>query len=291
MKPTFSPSEAALSIFTLAKRQPQFVLRYCILFALMVMVTFALGAVLGVGKVLQDYVGLFRGSTVPDQQALVDLLTPATGGITIMLVFSVITSAILTAMGLRKAVRDEDIGLFGLQFGSDEVRMGAAFLIFGAILVGVNVAVIVLGGLVSFGNAGLIALVGLASLVAMGLVSLRLSQFGVLTIANRRVAVGASWQETKGQALRLMGAYGLWLVVMLIFTGLAQAIGTLGAAAMGVRVNGMPATLGEMASAGWLFYALIYGLASGFANLSSLCIGAYAWHQMRGDLPVTSPTL
>jgi hypothetical protein len=79
--------------------------------------------------------------------------------------------------------------------------------------------------------------------------------------------------------------------VMLIFIGLAQAIGTLGAAAMGVRVNGMPATLGEMASAGWLFYALIYGLASGFANLSSLCIGAYAWHQMRGDLPVTGPTL
>jgi hypothetical protein len=291
MKSTFSPSEAALSIFSLAKRQPQFVLRYSILFALVMMATFALGAIVGVGKVLQDYVALFDGSSVPDQDAIVELLTPATGGITIMLVFGIVTSAILTAMGLRKAVRDEDVGLFGLQFGGDEVRLAAAFVLFGAILVGVNIVISILGAFMTFGNVGLMALVVLAALVAMGFVGLRLSQFGVLTIAHRRVAIVGSWQETKGQTLRLMGAYGLWLVMMLIFTGLAQAIGTLGAAAMGVRVNGMPATISEMASAGWLFYALIYGMASGFANLSSLCIGAYAWHQMRGDLPITNPTV
>jgi hypothetical protein len=37
MTRTFSPSEAALSVFELAKRQPQFVLRFCIIYALFVM--------------------------------------------------------------------------------------------------------------------------------------------------------------------------------------------------------------------------------------------------------------
>jgi hypothetical protein len=129
-----------------------------------------------------------------------------------------------------------------------------------------------------------------ASLIGMAILGVRLSQFGVLTIANRAITVAPSWAETKGQAWRLVGAYLLWSLIALVITSIVQTIGTLGAAAMGAKVGaGMPMSLAEFLTPGWLFYTLIYGLAAGFGNLGSICIGAYAWHQMRGDLPAQQP--
>jgi hypothetical protein len=288
MQRTFSPSEAAMSIFGLAKRQPQFVLRFCIIYALSTIVTFALAGALGVGKALQDYVALARASAgaPPKPEEVLALLTPVTGGVTVMLLFGAVTGVLLSAMGLRKAVRDTDAGLFGLQVGGDEIRLMIGGLILWAILIGVNVAVGIMGGLVSFGNAGLIGLTFVVSLLVMAYVGIRFSQIGVLTVADQTIAVMASWRETKGQSSRFLGAYLLWMVVGVVLTALVQGIGTLGAALLGAKVGGgMPATLPEFLTAGWLFYALIYGLVTGFTVLGNICIGAYAWHQMRGDLP------
>jgi hypothetical protein len=292
MQRTFSPSEAALSIFGLAKRQPQFVLRFCIIYALVIIVTFALAGSLGVGKALQDVAILTAAGGQPSQEAIVEAITPATGGVTIMLVFTLVTSALLTGMGLRKAVFDADEGLFGLKVGGDEGRLFLSILLVGAILVGVNMAVSIIGALVTLGNVRLIGITVLATLVGMALVAVRLSQFGVMTIADRKIGVLASWRETKGQGLRFFGAHALWLIIALIGTGLVQAVGTLGAAALGNKIGGgLPASLEAFLTPGWLLYTLLSGMASGFANLGSLCIGAYAWHQMRGDIPAPATTL
>jgi hypothetical protein len=287
MTRTFSPSEAALSVFELAKRQPQFVLRFCIIYALFVMLTFGLGGALGIGTVLTNYLALIANGKQPDPGALLAVLTPATGSITILLIVGVLSGVLTSTMGLRKAVRDEDTGLFGLQVGGDELRLFAAMLMVGAVLMAVNILVSIVGAAVTLGNARLMGLTVVASIIGMAILGVRLSQFGVLTIANRAISVAPSWAETKGQAWRLVGAYLLWSLIALVITSIVQTIGTLGAAAMGAKVGaGMPMSLAEFLTPGWLFYTLIYGLAAGFGNLGSICIGAYAWHQMRGNLPL-----
>jgi hypothetical protein len=78
----------------------------------------------------------------------------------------------------------------------------------------------------------------------------------------------------------------LWIIIATIIGIIAQSLGALGASALAVKVgSGMPASLGEFLKPGWLFYALIYGLATGLGNLGTICVGAYAWHQMSGNLP------
>jgi hypothetical protein len=292
MTQTFSPSEAAFSVFELAKRQPQFVLRYCIIYALSVMVTYALAGATGFGQVLQNYVALTAGGKVPDPDKIVAVLEPASTGIIIMMVVGLLTGAITTAMGLRKAVRDEDRGLFGLEFGSDEINLLLAMMLVGAILFGVNLAITLVGGIASGGNVVLLFPIVLASLIAMSYVGIRFSQFGVLSIAGRRVAVVPSWVETKGQVWRFLGAFVLWIVVSGIISLIAGAISTIGAGALGAKIGGtMPISFEAFMTPGWLFYSLISGLVAGLANLGYICIGAYAWHQMRGDLPAPKPLI
>jgi hypothetical protein len=287
MTKTFSPSEAALSVFELAKRQPQFVLRFCIIYALVVIATFALAGATGVGEALKNYIALAAGGSTPDPERVMEVLAPASSGITIMLIFGFLTGILTSAMGLRKAVRDEDVGLFGLQFGADELRLFAAMLLVGAILLGVNILISVIGAIVTMGNVALLALTVTASLLAMGYVGVRLSQAGALAIANGSIDIKKFWQETKGQTWRLIGAYLLWALIAVLLTSLVQALATFGASLMGTKVGaGMPMSLAEFMTPGWLFYTLVYGLISGFGNLGAICIGAYAWHQMRGNLPL-----
>jgi hypothetical protein len=290
MTQTFSPSEAAFSVFELAKRQPQFVLRFCILYALVVILTFAIAGGTGVGQALANYVALMSGGKMPDLERIVAAISPATAGVTILMVVSLILGIFLTAMGLRKAVRDEDTGFFGLQFGGDEIRLFLATLAVSFGVLGLIIVMGLLGGVVSFGNRGIMALAVLTAYVIAAYVALRLCQYGVVTTANRSMSFNGTWQQTKGQFWRFVGAYLLWSLVAYIAALIAQTVGTLGALAMGVKVgSGMPASLEAFMTPGWLFFTLIYGLVSGFGNLGYICIGAYAWHQMRGDLPAPKP--
>lgn len=292
MTKTFSPSEAALSIFELAKRQPQFVLRFCIIYALVMIVTYGLAGAFGVGAALSNYIALTTGGKVPDPERVLAVLAPATTGITVLVIFGFLTGVLTTAMGLRKAVRDEDIGFFGLQLGQDELRLFLGMAMLGAVLFLINIVISVIGGALSLGNPAAIGIVVLVSVTVMIIIGVRLSQFGVITIGERKIGVLQSWQETKGQAWRLVGAYVLWTAIAAVIGLLAQAIGSLGASFMGTQVNsGMPATFSAFLTPGWMFYALIYGLAAGLGNLGAICIGAYAWHQMRGDLPAPQSVL
>jgi hypothetical protein len=287
-KQTFSPSEAALSVFELAKRQPQFVLKFCIIYALTVMITYAIGGATGVGKVMQDYIALTAGGRTPDPERVLEVLSPAAPGFAMIVFVGLILAAVTTAMGLRKAIRDEEQGLFGLQFGKDEINILLAMVMIGAILMGVNFALAIMGGFVTGGKVGIMFLVVFISVTIVAAIGLRLSQFGVLVIANQNISLTDWWNETKSQGWRFLGAYLLWIIIASIIALIAQSIAGIGAGAMGVRVSvGMAGSLGEFFKPGWLFYTLVYGLASGFGNLGSICVGAYAWHQMRGALPVT----
>jgi hypothetical protein len=230
------------------------------------------------------------GGKMPDLERIVAVVSPATAGVTILMVVSLILGIFLTAMGLRKAVRDEDTGFFGLQLGGDEIRLFLATLAVSFGVLGLIIVMGLLGGIISFGNRGIMALAVLASYLIAGYMALRLCQYGVVTTANRALSFNGTWQQTKGQFWRFVGAYLLWALVGNIAILIAQSVGTLGALAMGVKVgSGMPASLEAFMTPGWLFYALLYGLVAGLANLGYICIGAYAWHQMRGDLPAPKP--
>jgi hypothetical protein len=292
MTNTFSPSEAALSVFELAKRQPQFVLRYCIIYALVLMAVYALAGATGVGKAIQDYAALTTGRTPPSPERMLEALSPAGFGFVLLLAFGIVSGAITSAMALRKAVRDEDQGFFGLQFGKDEVNLLLATLVVGAVLFAANMLISLVGGIATGGQPRLLVFVMMIAVIVVGVVGMRLSQFGVLTINDGRVSVLASIEQTKGQTWRFIGAYLLWFIVSSIITLIAQSIAGIGAGAMGVKVSsGMPMSLGAFFTPGWLFYTLVYGLAAGFGSLGAICVGAYAWHQMRGDLPATKAPL
>ena len=154
MTKTFSPSEAALSVFELAKRQPQFVLRFCIIYALVLMIIYALAGATGVGAALQGYIALAAGGRPPSPERVLEVLSPATFGFFILTAFGVVSGAMTGAMALRKAIRDEDSGFFGLQFGKDEINLLVAMLLMGSTLIGVNFIIGLIGGFAAGGNAG-----------------------------------------------------------------------------------------------------------------------------------------
>lgn len=286
---TFSPSEAALSVFELSKRQPQFVLKFCIIYALFAMVGIAIMAATGVGVALKDYLEVARGGGQPDPEEVLGALSPAFPGFAAFFLFNLPASVITTAMALRKAVHDREDGTFGLQFGGDEIRLLIATILVTLILFSTGFGVTVLGSLLGMGNIAVGLLASLVALIATGVIGTRLSLFGVITIDQARVSIVDSWAYTKGHVMRFMGAFLLWALISIILSLILSTIGSLVAGAMGAQVaNSVPETLALFFTPGWLFYTLVSGLVSGFGVLGFVCIGAYAWHQMRGDLPVRS---
>jgi hypothetical protein len=283
---TFSPSEAALSVFELAKRQPQFVLRFCIIYALVAMLGFGLMSALGVGEAVKAYLAIVTTDQQPDPEKLLEALSPAFPGLVALMIFGFPTGAITTAMALRKAVRDEDRGFFGLQFGGDEIRLLIATLIMSGILFGVSFGTIMVGSVISFGNMAVGFLTVIAATIAMAIVGTRLGLFGVFAIAENSIGLTASWTQTRGYVMRFIGAFLLWGVVSFIISLVIGLIASIGAGALGAEIrSSVPESLSLFLTPGWLFYTLLSGLASGLTTLGFVCIGAYAWHQMRGDLP------
>ena len=75
-------------------------------------------------------------------------------------------------------------------------------------------------------------------------------------------------------------------MIVIIIGTIVQGLATIGALALGTKIgSGLPANAQEFITVGWAFYVLLYGMVTGVLNLGFLCIGAYAWHQSRGDLP------
>ncbi|MEN9873752.1 MAG: hypothetical protein RL186_649, partial [Pseudomonadota bacterium] len=92
MKPTFSPSEAAFSVFELAKRDPQFVLRYCILNALIVIGLYTLLAGSGLGETANKFLAMSEGRRNPTPDEIAKLFANSTGAFGIIAVYGIVTN-------------------------------------------------------------------------------------------------------------------------------------------------------------------------------------------------------
>ncbi len=286
MTKTFSPSEAAFSVFELMKRQPQFVMRYALLSAAVMAIYLFILASTGAGDALQRYAALAETEQMPSMEQVQAILGPAMPALSFSFLMSAILSAFLTGMALRKTLHDREEGFWGLQAGAIEGRyLLAAMAFIAAIFVAAFALGIITSLLVSI-HVALGSLAVLASIAAMVWFGLRLSQFGVMGVVTGKLGLRESFEQTNGKFWRYFGAYLLWVVITIILGTIVQALATMGALALGTKIgSGLPASAQEFATVGWAFYILFYGMVTGVLNLGFLCIGAYAWHQSQGALP------
>ncbi len=286
MSKTFSPSEAAFSVFELMKRQPQFVMRYAMLSAGVMAIYLFILSISGAGEAMARYVALTQSQQMPSIEQIQAVLGPAAPPLFFSFLISVILSAFLTGMALRKTLHDRDEGFWGLQAGVIEGRFLLASLAFVAVIFGASMALGIITSLFSNIHLALGSLTVLLALGAMIWFGLRLSQFGVMGVVTGKLGLKESFEQTNGKFWRYFGAYLLWVVMTIIVGTIVQALATIGALALGTKIgSGIPANAQEYATVGWAFYILFYGMVTGFLNLGFICIGAYAWHQSRGDLP------
>ncbi|MGE0408298.1 MAG: hypothetical protein AB7P23_03440 [Amphiplicatus sp.] len=155
----------------------------------------------------------------------------STGGL--LLLANLVLYPMMMAGVLRHVVRGEAPSLpFYLNLGGDELRLVLTIILI-AIMVGLVYLVGVVG-LVALSAAfvavspkigGILAAVaGLAGIGALVWFALRLSMSLPATISVRKIGVAESWRVTKGAALRLLGYWLLWAVVLMIAGALYLAL-------------------------------------------------------------------
>ncbi|MFM1976151.1 MAG: hypothetical protein RL145_997 [Pseudomonadota bacterium] len=286
MSKTFSPSEAAFSVFELMKRQPQFVMRYAMLSAGVMAIYMFITASSGAGDAIQRYAALTQSEKLPTMEQMQTILGPVMPSLFFSFLVSSILSALMTGMALRKALHDREEGFWGLQVGPIEGRFLLATLALMVIIFVATTVLVMVTTLLATIHGALGSLAILAMIGVMIWMSVRLSQFGVMGVVNGTLGLKESYEQTNGKFWRYLGAYLLWLVITVILGTIVQGLAAIGASALGTKIgSGLPSNAQDFLSVGWAFYILLYGMVSGVLNLGFICIGAYAWHQSRGDLP------
>lgn len=286
MTQTFSPSEAALSVMELTKRQPQFVMRYALLSAAVMAISMFIMASTGAGEALQRYVALSQSQQMPTVKQIEAILGPVAPALFFFLVANSILNAFLTGTALRKTIHDREVGFWGLQASSVETRFLLGSLAFTGVIFASTFLLAMVVSLLAILHPAVGAVAALGAIPALVWISLRLSQFGIMGVVNNSLGLTESFRQTDNKFWRYFGAYALWFVLTIILGSVVQAIATLGASALGSKIgSGLPASGADLFTAGWALYVLLYGMVTGFLNLGFVCIGAYAWHQSRGDLP------
>jgi hypothetical protein len=273
----FSPSDAAFAVFELAKRHPGFTVRYCVATAIVMTILGYLGASSGLMGKLVEFQALSAGGRPVSQAQMERWMEGFDVGAALMfLVVFLIASTILTAAALRKTVRDEEKGFAGLQAGRDEFNLLIATLMVGGVFFAVIFVVSLVSGVLgafapSLAILGLVAM-ALAYVVLLG----RLCQYGVMTIAEGRPGVKASWLATRETFWRFIGAHLLWFAVYSVLSLIVVSLLNL------LLQTGAPATdAAAFLRPNVLIGELLRGAIQGFAALGWVSVGAYAWHQMR----------
>ena len=284
-RPPGSAADAALSLFPLARSYPRFVLKFAAWSGVLAIVQSlavqfsGLGAAMNAIAALDSSAGTSpQGYTdkVVDLLAEVDLVTLLPVNLVL-----VVAGVVLSAMALRKTVRNEEVPGTGLTFGGDEIALLVANLVILSLMLGgFAVMGVVFQGLIMLSPA-FAALLPVAVILALVLALGRLGLWGVVTIANGRSSIRETWAISRKGFWGLIGAYLLWGVIALVGFSIIGAVAQMLAAGLGVRTAaGVAASLGEAVQPGWLVYNFISGFAGGIVSLGFVCVGAFTWHGM-----------
>lgn len=224
----FKVTEAAFEGFRLVRREPRTIAIWAV-FSLVASVALVAAMIAsGFGRFMG---GAAKGATMTPE-ALTDFLV----GELIAIGGAILIASIMGAAVYRAILRPAEAPLTRLRLGGDELRLVLLSVIMGVVFTGLTVALVIPVGLLgvaigvgaNLGQAGaepnagamasivLVVLLGYLLVIA-GLVffAVRLSLAGVMTFAERRLRVFESWRLTKGRFWRLLGCYGLAVVLML----------------------------------------------------------------------------
>lgn len=282
---SFSPTDAAFSVFPLLKRYPRFA-------GLVIAVSVPIGVLssvlrsMGLGEAYAAYAA--RVARDPNLQpedmaafgALVNV--PMT---LLMVLFVLVSSAMLSGLMLRKTVLNQDPVGVGLQFGSLEIRLIQANVALFLICFLASMLVFMVAGFLSAvageGEAGVLFAVTVipVALTMLAVLAIgRLGLFGVAAAATGTVGLKAAWDVSRGSFWLIVGALLLWCVAAIVMYLVFQSVVTL---VLGVGGDGTALTQSPLG----LVVSALMSAFGGFIQLGTVCVGAFAWHQMQANAP------
>lgn len=279
----FSPSDAAISVFSFAKSNKEFTLKYMGIMAVMALVSMASFISTGYLEFANKMMEFQKSGATPSESdafAAISLIK-APQLILFIIIATAFSIAILT-MALRKTVRNEEIGFYGLSWGKDENAICIAMLkLFGIVFLGSFVIGFASGLL---GIAGISSPIIMLTGIALFMIFIlgRYGFYGVYTIVKGKSALKETTEATKDQFWSVVGAFLLCWAIMSIGALVLQSLfGLILRPLMGdVGANGLPKSLSGFFSIGGILYFLVIGAIGGFANLAYVCVGAFAYHKM-----------
>jgi hypothetical protein len=291
MTDRFSPSEAAFAVFSFMRDYRGFAARWVGLSALGTLASQALSVPAGLSSYLAALQASVAGPAGDPTATMAALDKIQLAPFLAMIAVGVVVSAALTAMALRKTLHNTEQGPLGLSWGGQETRLVLLALALGGLLVTASFLLSIVAGLLGALAGPPIAvpvlMAGFVLVVMLGLG--RLGQAGVYSVLGDGLGIARSWAATRGQFWSFVGAHMLWLVVGIIILLVGQAILGVVSGALGGRGGSeLPDSIGALFTPGWLVWILGSGVLSGILSLGSICVGAYAWHQMRANTPAPS---
>ncbi|MEP7211267.1 MAG: hypothetical protein ABI740_10555 [Alphaproteobacteria bacterium] len=251
------------------------------------------------------FVGVAAGLGDLVQAMATNAAGPSLGPVLMNGALNLVASAVFVAAVLRKAVRDETTGLFGLTFGSDEVRLIGVSLSLAVMILPVFIllalvfTVFVIQRIArtpeelqalladpdkfsqalqdSLGQSGMLAMFLLIVLIAAIAVwaAVRLILINAATIGERRIMIFQTWKWTHDNFFRVLAAWVLTaLPVIVAVFGSAILIGALTA-------GQQPTTAIEV-----FLIAAVAGFISAMCQIPSLALVAHLYRGFRpSDLP------
>ncbi len=168
---------------------------------------------------------------------------------------AMLISLIFTAAVLRKAVRDEVTGQFGLTFGADEIRLIGVAAAMACLFVPLISLVVIVLAVTVFSkiatseaalealladpdamNDAIVAAVGEGGAAALSLfimfmfavfivLAARLYMVNAATIGERRMVIFQTWSWSSGNVLRLLGAMILTVLPIMLIDSFVDTIG------------------------------------------------------------------
>lgn len=226
---TFSPTEAALEGFRIAREKPRTMLVWA---GANLVISVAVGLLLIAlfGPMLAELEAVAGGGSEDPAEALAmfQRLAPLYA---LMIPLGLMVIAVTSAAVYRVVLRPEDSRYGYLRLGKDELRLALLMLVYMVLAIGFTFVVTLVAGLLAAGagelggvGAMLGMLIGLGALAFMIFVGVRMSLAGPMTFAEQRLRVFESWTLTRGNFWRLLGAYVLSLILALIVALLALII-------------------------------------------------------------------
>jgi len=163
---------------------------------------------------------------------------PNFGPLLLMIVLLLVVMTVVWAAVFRAVLFPEQSRLAYLRLGMDELRLLGCVLVlliaFYLLMLVSGIVLAILGAAIMGvgGAAGGVAAVGLAAVVLSLWLGTRFSLAGPLTILERKIIIGRSWRMTRGNFWRLLGAYLVIIVLLVVVYGGLSLLRTPGLATM-----------------------------------------------------------